>query len=243
MTARRLVAALALAVLAGGVAAAQPAAPEVSAHVLPNGVRVLIREEASAGVVAVSLQVLGGARLETAATSGITNFLHRAMLRGTARRTGEQLVEAAERLGGTVEASGDADHAEVRGAALARHWEDLLGLVAEVALRPTLPAEEVERERRLILGQIQTRADTPFRLAFDTLLAELYGPHPYARPSGGRRQSVAGITREGLASHHRALYRADRIVLAVSGRLERDRVRRAVERLFGEAPAAGPGQA
>lgn len=244
MTPRRLVAALALAALGAGVAAAQPtAAVVVSKHVLPNGVRVLIREEASAGVIAVSLHVLGGSRLETVATSGITNFLHHVMLRGTARRTGEQLAEAAERLGGTVDASSDADHAEVRGTALARHWEDLLGLVAEVALRPTLPAEEVERERRLVLGQIQTRADTPFPLAFDTLLAELYGQHPYGRPSSGRRQSVTGITREVLASHHRALYRADRIVLAVSGRIERERVRRAAERLFGEVPAIDGDQA
>lgn len=223
----------------GGAAALAPAAAGVSRHVLPNGVRVLIREEASAGVVAVSLQVRGGSRLETRETAGITHFLHRAMMRGTVRRTGDQVVEAAERIGGSVDASGDLDQAEVRGTALSRHWDDLLGLVAEVALRPALAPEEIERERRLILGQIQTRADDPFPLAFDTLMADLYGPHPYARPAVGRRETVASITPDALVAHHRALYRGDRLVLAVSGRIERERVRRAVERLFAQVPAGG----
>lgn len=234
--------AIAVAALGGAVA---PAAAAVSHHRLPNGVRVLVREEASAGVVAVSLQVRGGSRLETADTAGITNFLHRAMMRGTQRRTGDQLVEAAERLGGAVDASGDLDQAEVRGTALARHWEELLTLVAEVALRPALMAEDVERERRLILGQIQTRADDPFPLAFDRLMADLYGPHPYARPALGRRETVLSIGRDALAAHHRALYRGGRLVLAVSGRIERDRVRRTAARLFAAVPPGGadPGSA
>jgi len=236
-----LLAALALSTLALTATAAPSVAPApaVSRHVLGNGMRLLVREEASAGVVAVSLQVSGGTRLESPDTAGITHFLHRAMLRGAGRRTGEQLAEAAERLGGSVDASGDVDHAEVRGAALSRHWEALLSLVADVALRPALAPEDVERERRLILGQIQTRLDTPFPLALDTLLGELYGPHPYARPAAGRRESVSALGREALAAHHRALYRADRVVLAVSGRVERDRVRRAAERLFGDLPAGG----
>jgi predicted Zn-dependent peptidase len=222
---------LALALALPTLAEAQPAG--VTRYVLPNRMPVLVRESGGAGVVAVSLQVRAGSRFETAETAGITNFLHRAMLRGTGRRTGEQLVEAAERLGGNLDASGEVEYAEVRGSALARHWEALLGLVAEVALTPTLPADEVEKERRLILSQIQTREDNPFPLAFDSLLRELYGPHPYGLRSLGRRDSVAGLGREDLLTHHRSIYRPDRLVLAVSGRIERDRVKRAAEQLFG----------
>ncbi|OLC33577.1 MAG: hypothetical protein AUH81_13935 [Candidatus Rokubacteria bacterium 13_1_40CM_4_69_5] len=222
---------LALALALPTVAEAQSAG--VSRYVLANGVRVLVRESGDAGVVAVSLQVRAGSRFETPETAGITNFLHRAMLRGTGRRSGEQLVEAAERLGGSLDASGEVEYAEVRGSALARHWEALLGLVAEVALTPTLPADEVEKERRLILSQIQTREDNPFPLAFDTLLRELYGPHPYGLRTLGRRESVAALGREDLLAHHRSIYRPDRLVLAISGRIERDRVRRTVEQLFG----------
>jgi predicted Zn-dependent peptidase len=217
------------------------AAAGVARWTLPNGVRLLVREDGEAGVVAVSLQVRAGSGFEAPATAGITNFLHRVMLRGSARRNVDELVEAAERIGGTLDASGDVEYAEVRGSALARHWEALLGLVAEVALTPTLPPEEVERERRLVLGQIQTRAEAPFSLAFDALLVDLYGPHPYALPALGRREVVEGLSRADLLSHHRAIYRPDRLVVAMSGRVEGGRVRGAVQRLFGEMAPAGDG--
>lgn len=222
-----------------GIASGPARAAEVTARVLPNGVRVLVREEPSAGVVAVSLQVRAGSRYETPETSGITNFLHRAMLRGAARRSAVELAEAAERIGGSLEASGDVETAEVRGTALAVHWDALLQLVAEVALKPTLPQPEIDKERRLILGQIQTRADTPFPLALDTLLADLYGASPYALPSLGRRASVEGFGREQLLAHHRAIYHPGRLVLAVSGRVRSPRVMHEAERLFGELRARG----
>src|SRR5437016_14684802 len=75
-------------ILAAGRAEAQE--PQVARHVLPNGLTVLIHENPAVGVVAVSLQVRAGSRFETESTAGITNFLHRAMLRRTARRTSVQ---------------------------------------------------------------------------------------------------------------------------------------------------------
>lgn len=219
--------------------AASGQAPSGTRHALANGLRVLVREDPTAGVVAVSLQAHAGSRFETPETAGVTNFLQRTMIRGTTRFTAARLAEAAERLGGILDASGDVDFTEIRGAALARNWEALLELVAEVALSPTLPAAEVDRERRLILSQIQTRADNPFPVAFDALLADLYGPHPYALPSLGRRDVIERLTRGDLLSHYQTLYRAERLVLAVSGRVERERVLRAAERHFGKLPAGG----
>src|SRR5256712_2726364 len=102
------------------------------------------------------------------------------MIRGTARRSGTQVAETAEDIGGSLDASGEVEAAEIRREALARHWEELLGLIAEVAPQPPLLGEEIERERRLVLSQIQTRAATPLSLSLDTLLRELYGSHPYA---------------------------------------------------------------
>lgn len=231
--------ALALLLLSAAVGIAEPP-PAVERYVLANGMRVLVREDAEAGVVAISLQARAGSRFETPQTAGITNFLHRAMVRGTSRHTAERLVEAVEGIGGSLDATADVEYAEVRGRALARHWEALLGLLAEVALTPTLPSDEVDKERRLILGQIQTRADNPFPAAFDALLGQLYPAHPYGWPPVGRREAVARITRDDLVARHRAVYRPDRLVMAVSGRVERGSVRRAAERLFGALPAAAP---
>jgi len=225
-------------VLVGAAAADAAPLPPVTRHVLPNGLTVVVREDPTVGVMAAALHVRAGSLFETTDTAGITNFLQRVMLRGTQRHSALALTEAIEDLGGTLDAVGDVEYGEVNGTALARNWEPLLRLVAEVALRPTLPAEEVERERRLILSAIQSRGDTPFQRAFDSVLNDLYGPHPYAWPSVGRRESVERISRDMLRAHYGAVYRPDRMVLAVSGHVPAAKVMRAAARLFKDLPAA-----
>ena len=217
------------------------AAP-VSRHVLDNGFTVLVRPDGSTGMVAVSLMVRAGTLFESPDTIGITNFLHRVMLRGAGARSARALAEAAEDIGGTLDASGDVEYAEVRGTALARHCERLLALVADVALAPALTTAETERERALIGSALHSRADLPFQHALDTLFEELYTGHPYAWPSAGLDATIARLTRDGLAAHHRATYRPDRMVLAVAGNVPPAEVVRAAERLFGPMPPPGAGE-
>ena len=212
--------------------------PAVVRHVLPNGLVVLVREDPTVSVVAASLLVRAGSASETAETAGVTHFLQRTMLRGTKRYSALALSQAAEELGGTLDASGDVDYAEIRGTALARHWESLLALIADVATGPTLPPAEIETERKLILGQLQGRADQPFSRAFDTVLTDVYGDHPYAWPALGRADSVAHVTRESLLVRYDDIYRADRLVLAVAGGVPRQRVLSMAERLFKRIPRA-----
>ena len=178
--------------------------PPVIRHVLPNGLAVLVRSDASVGVVAASLQVRAGSLFETADTAGITNFLHRVMIRGTRQHTAVLLTEAIEDLGGSLDASGDVEYGEVRGTALARSWEPLLRLMAEVALRPTLPPDEIERERRLIQSALQTRGDMPFQRALDSVLRDLrasYEPYVNALSTHLRMPLPSWLPPEGGADN------------------------------------------
>src|SRR5258705_2464206 len=213
----------------------------VARRVLANGLTVLVRENPAVGVVAVALQVRAGSRFETESKAGITNFLHRAMVRGTARRTAIQLATSAEDIGGSIDANGEVEAAEIRGPAPPRHWETLLDLVADVALQPALRPDEIEKERRLILGQIKSRADAPFSFSFDAVLRELYGTNPYGRNQFGLKDSIERLTRDDLLAHYRAIYQPHQMVLAVSGQVERKAVFKAAERLFGRMTRSGPG--
>ena len=237
---RRLILAL---ILSSVASAGEAAAPDVVRHVLPNGLTVLVREDSSIGVMGASLMVRGGALFEASDEAGVTNFMHRVMLRGTRRYDAVQLTQAIEDLGGSLDASGDVEYAEVRGTALGRNWEALLTLIAEVARRPTVPSEEVERERRLILSAIQSRGDTPFQRAFDAMLTDLYGRHGYGWPSLGTQESLTRLDRAALEAHYATIYRPDRMVLAVSGQVPRDRVIRVAERLFRGMPPVAAAKA
>jgi zinc protease len=77
-------------------------------------------------------------------------------------------------------------------------------------------------------------------LSFDTVLRALYGTNPYGRSQLGLKDSIERLTRDDLLAHYRAIYQPDRMVLAVSGQVERRRVIKAAGRLFGRMVRTGP---
>ena len=234
MTPRAVVAAVVTTlILAPGVPGAEPIARER----LPNGLTLLVRENPSVPVVAVSIMIRAGSRWEHGDNAGITNLLQQVLVKGTRSRTALQIAEEAEGIGGGISASGDTDNSEIRGVALARHWRRLLELLADVTLNSTLPESEIEAERRSALSALKSRADQPFQRAYDTMMGRVYGPHPYALRTLGRSEIVARLDRAALLDHYRAFYRAGRVVISVSGDVSTREVGAEVRRLFAEMPA------
>ncbi|MFQ5898946.1 MAG: M16 family metallopeptidase [Candidatus Methylomirabilia bacterium] len=207
----------------------------------PNGMTVLVRENPTAPVVAISLAVRMGTRWESRETAGISNFLQFMVVRGgTTSRSGIQIVRDAERLGGSIDAVGDVDSSEISATALSRHWVALLELVADVALHPSLPGGLIEGMRRFLLFQIRNRGEKPYSFAFDTLRQSLFGSHPYAWDRLGLPESVKRIDRSALIAHYRRHYVPGGMVLAVSGQVRAPAVVAEAERLFGSMPVAPP---
>jgi len=236
MTACRRGAAALLATAAMFAAVGAAAAQEPRRERLPSGLTVLVRENTATPVVAASLFVRVGSRWETEDNAGISHLLQQVLGKGTATRSALEIAETAEGLGGGISASADMDFSELRATALARNWKPMLELMADVALRPTLPEAEIEGERRAMLTALRSRQDQPFPLALDTVMSRVYGEHPYGRPILGRPAALQHIDRAGLLAHHRRFYRAPRMILAVSGDVRAREVVAVVGRVFAGAP-------
>ena len=234
--------ALALAGAVAWAAGAGSAAAQPLREQLPGGLTLLLRENTATPVVAASLFVRMGSRWESEDDAGISQLLQQVLLKGTDQRSAVAVVETAENLGGGISASADMDFSEVRATALARNWKTMLELIAEVALRPALPAAEIDGERRVMLTALRNRQDQPFPFAMDTLMSRVYGDHPYGRPTLGRAAALERIDRARLVAHHQRFYRAPRMILAVSGDVVAREVRAEAVRLFAGAPT-GPAEA
>ena len=231
---RALVAAGLLALLA---APAWAQGPAVSRARLPNGLTVLVRENPTAPVVGISLMVRMGTRWESADNAGISNLVQLMIVRGTTTRDGGQIVEAADAMGGSIEATGDVDYSEIAATGLSRHWVEMLELVADVALRPTLPDGVVAAVRDFLLRQVRNRGDKPYDVALDTLTARVFGRHPYAWDPIGLKESLERLDRNVLLAHYKRHYVPAGLVLAVSGRVKTAEVMTQASRLFGPMPA------
>jgi zinc protease len=206
---------------------------------LPNGLTLLLRENATAPVVAMSLITRMGTRWETPADAGASNLLQLMVVRGTTKLDGGQIVEAADRMGGSIDAYGDVDSSEIPATALSRHAAEMLNLVADVALTPTIPEGTFGAVKDFILNQIRNRGDKPYDVAADTLLARLFEPNGYAWNPTGRRQSVERLNRDALIAHYRRFYVPGEMFLAVSGDIKASEIRAQVENRFGGI-ASGP---
>jgi predicted Zn-dependent peptidase len=216
--------------------AAESTAGAVTRTRLGNGFTVLVRENPIAPVLAVSLQVKMGNRWETRGNAGISNLLQLMLVRGTTRLDGTQVVEAADRMGGSIDATSDMDASEISATALARYRADILDLVADVALHPSVPQGTFNTVRDFLVRQVRNRGDKPYFVALDTLTGRIYGSNPYAWDPVGLKESLERIDRDALLAHYRRHYVPGGMVLAVSGQLKSSEVVAQAERLFGSMP-------
>jgi zinc protease len=216
---------------------------------MPSGLQVLTVHVPGRPLVSANLVIRRGGADEPAELAGATALVARAITEGTEEYEGVELIEAAERLGTTlnVDATWDAFTAGVEVAA--SRLRPALELLDELVERPTFPAEEVARLRDERLNDLMQLRAEPRRLVDWAFTETIYTPaSPYSRLLGGAEPTVARLGREQLASVYRALLLPERTALVVGGDLGGlDVPRLAEEALAGlaragaaAAPASGP---
>jgi zinc protease len=232
-----------------GAAAASAAAKDRLAGLvrfkLPNGIEVLLLRAPSRGTVGVSLATRDGLAFEMWDASGIGALMTQAITRGTKKRTGDQITEEMDALGGRWTASAAADTIEMRALYASSDLPRALDLLADLAGDATFPDYAVATERDLLLASITARADDSYESTHDQLAFAMYGKDsPYGRPPLGRPSVVAKLTTQDVRDFHRHSFIPANLVLAVVGDIDTAATRKAVEKAFGPLgdPAAENGE-
>jgi predicted Zn-dependent peptidase len=220
------------------------AAPEV--HHLSNGLRVLLLPRPQARGLAVSVYVACGSASEKRRNSGISHLLEHMLFKGTATRTARQINLEAERLGAELNAHTDRDHTAYHLRGLPEHLPQFIAQLADLVLHPSLPADELERERQVLLQEWAEDDDDAWSTAFRLFDQACFGTHPVALPVGGRKPVLQVLPRDALQRWHAEHFVPERMVLAIAGpsatsaraaRAEKRQVLRWAEQHF-VAPAA-----
>jgi zinc protease len=222
-------------VRAAGASAASAA--DVIHHVLPSGMRVLIKPDHSVPVVAMRAVWIGGLRLETPANNGITHLLSRMILRGCKGMSAETVIARVDDMAGSLAGVSGRNSFGLQAEWLAKNWEQGLELLAQCITAPDLPAMELSREKRRLMDELRARADSPSFAAFRLFSETLYRHHPYRMDVAGTPESVAAIDRATLASFYRRNFPVSELTLAIVGDVDPERAIAQVSRLFGHRPA------
>jgi zinc protease len=221
-------------------------AAEIKKYALANGITVLLREDHSAETVAIKLHVLGGARSETEANTGITSLMSEVMLKGTSTRSAEDIAWAIESRGGGISAFSGYNSFGFNVNMLSRDIEVGLDILADIVANPSFSEEEVERERTAALAKIKKIEDDIFSSSMKLFRETMFEGHPYSFHSKGNVKVVQALTAEKLKEFHSRASDSSRMVLSVFGDIDKTEVEEIIERNFsqlkkgGELKFAGP---
>ncbi len=210
----------------------------VTQFTLANGLRVLVKEDHRLPFVDFRAVFLGGVLAEEEGNSGITGLMTKMLLKGTTTRSAEQIADEIESVGGSVDTYGGNNSFGVTLEVLETDFGLGLEVLADVILRPSFPAEELEREREFQLASIRAQKDQLLQMASRSMRRGLFGGRGYGLDANGSEESVGALTLDMLRAFHCRLAVPNNGVLAIFGHVDTASVRSAVERAFG---SWGPG--
>ena len=201
---------------------------------LPNGLRLLVKENHRLPFVEFRAAFKGGVLAETAANNGITQLLAKTLLKGTPTRSAEKIATEIESVGGNIDSYGGNNSFGVNAEVLSSDFAIGLELLADVVLNPIFPANELDREREVQIASISARKDDLLKSASVAMRRGLFGDTGYGLDTLGTEESVGKIYTGDLRSFHQKLAVPNNCVLAIYGDVKVGDVRTAVEKAFGK---------
>ncbi len=194
----------------------------VKVTTLDNGLRVISDEMPGMRTVSIGAWVGVGARYEPAHLNGVSHLLEHMAFKGTARRTARGIAEEIEAVGGHINAYTSRETTAYYAKVLKDDLPLAVDIVGDILQNSTLDPEELDRERHVIVQEINQALDTPDDIIFDWFQQTAYPDQAIGRPVLGTAEIVRGLSRESIFDFMHAGYTAPQIVVSAAGGLDHD---------------------
>src|SRR5437763_13784949 len=215
-------------------------AASVHRTVLPNGLKVLIKSDFSAPVVAIVTFVSAGYFDETDDIVGIAHVLEHMYFKGTPSRGVGEIAKQTKAVGGYLNAGTIYDHTSYYTVLPASGFVQGLDVQADAYARSSIDAEELARELEVIIQEAKRKADNPGAVATETLYELLHDRHRIRRWRIGREPGLRELTRAALMGFYRNFYHPGNTVLTIVADVDPDAALAEVHRAYGALPSGEP---
>lgn len=203
--------------------------------VLPNGLRIITIPMPSFASATVMVMAGAGSRYEEKHTSGISHFLEHMAFKGTkSRPTALEISSLIDGLGGENNAFTGKETTAYYIKAQATHIETMLDILSDMLKNSLFDPAEIEKEKGVIIEELNMYEDTPMRKLGDIYENLLYGDTPMGWDIGGTKEVIRAIKREDFLSYMQSLYSADNMTVVVSGGVQESQVEELVTKHFGD---------
>lgn len=189
-------------------------------HTLKNGLKILLVDTESFPTVTALVMVGAGSRYERKDNNGVAHFFEHMAFKGSKKyKTSFEISSAIEGIGGLFNAFTSKDHTGYWIKATNEHTNTLLDVLSDMILHPLLEVEEIEREKGVIVEEINMYEDMPARKVGDIFEEVLYKGSPLGYDIAGTRETVTAFTRKTFTDYINDLYHPDNAVIVLAGGL------------------------
>ncbi len=207
--------------------------PEMFA--LSNGLR-LVYLHAPGMVAHLGVNVLAGSRFEQENEEGLAHFLEHCIFKGTNKRKTFHVLSRLDSVGGELNAYTSKEELVVYAAFSNIHLKRATELLADITLNANFPVKEIEKEKEIILDEINSYLDSPGDKIFDDFEEHLFGRHPLGTNILGTKETVSNFTKKDLERYFKRHFHADNMVISYVGNESADKFVELMERYFSECP-------
>lgn len=193
-------------------------APEVKSTRLENGLELFVVERPELPKVTVSLATRAGSVADPADKGGVAGLTARIARRGTKTKSALEIDNQLGDLGTGLGWSVSREHANLSMEVLKRNLNPALGILADVAVNPSFPESEFDREKKILLDALMQQANNPNSVANRVAFMLAFGKdHPYGRPQLGLPDPVKAVTRDDLVKFHSSYWKPGSSALVFVG--------------------------
>jgi predicted Zn-dependent peptidase len=211
-------------------------------HTLDNGLRVLTANLDHAQSVTCMVMLAAGSRYETPDTNGIAHFSEHMFFKGTQRRpSARDIAGEVDSIGGEFNAFTGKEYTAYYVKCAAEHRDVALDVLADMLRNSRFDAEEIDREKGVIIEEMNMYFDTPRDYIGGVYESLLYGDQPLGWDIIGRKETVREATRDTFMQYLDRWYKPPRMIVGIAGKIGDDALARATE-LFGDLPSSETGE-
>lgn len=191
---------------------------------LNNGIRVITERIPYANSVSIGIWVANGSRHERRESNGVAHFIEHLLFKGTERRSSLDIAREIDSVGGVLNAFTSREYVCYYAKVLDKFLPRAVDLLTDIFLHSVFDDEEIEKERRVVLQEINMMEDTPDDLIHDLFHQHFWKGHPLGMSILGDAESVTGLSRDAIIAYKDKMYRADDIIVTAAGNVNHDKL-------------------
>ncbi len=202
--------------------------------ILPNGLRIITVPMLKTDTVTVLVLVATGSKYETKEINGVSHFLEHMTFKGTKKHpTSLSIVEPLDRIGAQFNAFTSQEYTGYYAKADAGHLDLVLDIISDITLNPNFDQNEIDKERGVIIEEINMYDDDPMnKIGHDLWPELLYGDQPAGWSIAGKKEIITKLQRKDFVKYHNDHYVAPRTIIIVAGKINPENILKKAKNLF-----------